>query len=386
MALDLSKVGERDSLPVKREPHWQRLRPGCYLGYRPSRREGAGTWISRAYDEDARRYRYLALGEFVDEPARERFAFAKQEAERFAQLVDTGGYIENRPTTVEEACRRYVLTNPEAEGRFRRYVYDDIIGQVKLHRLRRHHLMAWRVRLEETPSLVSRSKKKQAITRPRAPASVNRDIAMMRAALNKVLAHGAPGSEAAWQEALKSVRNASRQRTLYLDKAQRKTLLAVMDKEAEPFFRSLCLLPLRPGAAAQLIVEDFEARTGELTIGKDKAGKGRRILIPQPVIELFAAQSAGKERHEPLISRANGKAWDNYSWRGPMKKAVVDAKLPPNATAYTLRHSTITDLINEGLPLLSVAQISGTSTEMIERHYGHLNRGAAAKALATLDL
>ncbi|WP_234002532.1 tyrosine-type recombinase/integrase [Sphingopyxis sp. MG] len=135
-----------------------------------------------------------------------------------------------------------------------------------------------------------------------------------------------------------------------------------------------------------MIVEDFEARTGELTIGKDKAGKGRRILIPQPVIELFAAQSAGKERHEPLISRANGKAWDNYSWRGPMKKAVVDAQLPPNATAYTLRHSTITDLINEGLPLLSVAQISGTSTEMIERHYGHLNRGAAAKALATLDL
>ncbi|MGQ3100409.1 MAG: tyrosine-type recombinase/integrase [Sphingopyxis solisilvae] len=386
MALDLSKVGERDSLPVKREPHWQRLRPGCYLGYRPSRREGAGTWIGRAYDEDAKRYRYLALGEFVDEPARERFVFAKQEAERFAQLVDTGGYIEDRPTTVEEACRRYTLTNPEAEGRFRRYVYNDFIGQVKLHRLRRHHLVAWRTRLEEIPSLVSRSKKKPAVTRPRAPASVNRDIAMMRAALNQVLAHGAPGSEAAWQEALKSVRNASRQRTLYLDKAQRRALLAVMDEEAEPFFRSLCLLPLRPGAAAQLVVEDFEERTGELTIGKDKAGKGRRILIPQAVIELFAEQSAGKARYEPLISRANGKAWDNYSWRGPMKQAVADAKLPPNATAYTLRHSTITDLINEGLPLLSVAQISGTSTEMIERHYGHLNRGAAAKALATLDL
>jgi integrase len=55
-------------------------------------------------------------------------------------------------------------------------------------------------------------------------------------------------------------------------------------------------------------------------------------------------------------------------------------------TAYTLRHSTITDLVSSGLPLLTIAQISGTSAEMIERHYGHLIRDAATEALAGLAL
>jgi hypothetical protein len=64
MGLDLSKVKERDALRNQREPYWQRIRPGCFLGYRPSAREGAGTWIARAYDEDQRCYRLKALGDF----------------------------------------------------------------------------------------------------------------------------------------------------------------------------------------------------------------------------------------------------------------------------------------------------------------------------------
>jgi hypothetical protein len=51
-----------------------------------------------------------------------------------------------------------------------------------------------------------------------------------------------------------------------------------------------------------------------------------------------------------------------------------------------LRHSTITDLVSAGLPLLTIAQISGTSAEMIERHYGHLASDAAVKALGKLAL
>jgi hypothetical protein len=38
------------------------------------------------------------------------------------------------------------------------------------------------------------------------------------------------------------------------------------------------------------------------------------------------------------------------------------------------------------LPLLTIAQISGTSAEMIERHYGHLANGAALRALDSLAL
>jgi hypothetical protein len=63
---ELSKIGERDKLRSKArdEPHWQRLRAGCYLGYRPSRRGGKGTWFARAYDTDTGKYQRMALGDY----------------------------------------------------------------------------------------------------------------------------------------------------------------------------------------------------------------------------------------------------------------------------------------------------------------------------------
>lgn len=386
MAIDLSKVKEREALKSTREPYWQRIRPGCFLGYRPSAREGTGTWIARAYDEDRRAYRLMALGDFGGLPGRDRFAAAKLETEKFFDLVESGGRIEVGVETVEDACRHYVATNPEAHGRFKRHVYSDPIAKLKLAKVRRNHLQAWRQRLTEKPALVSRRKRGVQITRPRAPSSINRDMSMLRAALNKVLAPGTPGTEAAWQEALKSVRNADRQRTLYLDRDQRRALLRHMRADAEPFVRALCLLPLRPGAVAKLIAADFDQRTAELSIGKDKSGKPRRILIPRDAARMFADQAEHLRPTDPLFIQANGKAWDRNSWKGPIADAVIEAGLPRGTTAYTLRHSTITDLVNGGLPLLTVAQISDTSAEMIERHYGHLCRHAAVEALATLAL
>ncbi len=386
MATDLSKVGERERLKARREPHWQRLRAGCFLGFRPSKRGGKGTWIARVYDEDNGKYRVKSLGDFGTLPGNAMFTAAKKEAEALAELVEAGGEIRAKVETVGDACRAYAGSRPEAESRFKRYVYGDPLGKVKLDKLRRRHVAEWRKRLEETPSLVSRNKEGEKRTRTRAPSTVNRDMAVLRAALAKVLSPGAPNSEAAWQEALKSAANANGRRTLYLDRSQRRKLLQAIDNEAAPFVRALCLLPLRPGAMAALTAGDFDKRTSELTIGKDKTGKPRRIQLPAEAAKLFAAQAKDKLPGAPLFMRSNGNPWDKNSWKLPIAAAVVGADLPNGATAYTLRHSTITDLVSAGLPLLTIAQISGTSAEMIERHYGHLASDAAVKALDKLSL
>ena len=386
MGLDLSKVGERSRLKPRREPHWQRLRAGCFLGYRPSLRGGVGTWIARAYDDAERGYRTKSLGDFGALKGNERFASAKREAETFADKVESGGIAQVKLETVADACRSYAETHPEAKGRFKRFIYDDPIGNVKLDKLRKRHLLQWRKRVEEAPALISRAKKGEQRTRKRAPSTVNRDMASLRAALNQVIAPGTPKTEAAWQEALKAIPNADRQRTLYLDRAQRKSLLENMDAEAKPFFRGLCLLPLRPGALAALTVSDFDDRTSELTIGKDKNGKPRRIKLPAEAKRLFASQVENRKPSDPIFRRSNGAAWDRNTWKVPINEAVGKAELPRATTAYTLRHSTITDLVGAGLPLLTIAQISGTSAEMIERHYGHLASDTATEALATLAI
>jgi integrase len=69
------------------------------------------------------------------------------------------------------------------------------------------------------------------------------------------------------------------------------------------------------------------------------------------------------------------------------EKSAEAANLPPTATEYALRHSTITYLIAlHSLVTMTVAQLSGTSLSMIEKHYGHLLSDHAANALAGLTL
>nr|WP_295672186.1 tyrosine-type recombinase/integrase [Sphingomonas sp.] len=386
--MDLSRVTARGDLKclAKGEPHWQRIKPGCYVGFAPSAKDGEGTWHARAYDPETRRYRRKAFGAFPELPGNAKFATAKLHAERFSELVESGGHSETKIETVADACAEFAKGRPEAAERFRRYVDADPIAKVKLEKLRRRHVREWRERLEALPALVSRRKIGEPIHRKRAASTVNRDMAVLRAALAKVLSPGAPNSEAAWQEALKATPNADGRRTLYLDRGQRRKLLESTNPEAVPFVRAMCLLPLRPGALAALTAGDFDKRTAELTIGKDKTGKPRRIQLPLDAAKLLAAQAMDKLPGAALFMRANGKAWNKDSWKHPIAAAVAAAGLPGEATAYTLRHSTITDLVSAGLPLLTIAQISGTSAEMIERHYGHLASDAAVKALGELAL
>jgi integrase len=207
-----------------------------------------------------------------------------------------------------------------------------------------------------------------------------------RAALNLAFADGLITTDFAWRRKLVPVKNADRRRELYLKRAQRKKFIEKASPDLGQFLRGLALVPLRPGALAALRVGDYDSHLKVLKVGKDKNGQERKIKLPEATAKFFAEVSKRKPAGDPLVSRADGKAWDKDAWKWPVKAAATAAKLPPGTTAYTLRHSVISDLVHDGLDLLTVAQISCTSVAMIERHYGHLRSDVAAGALARLAL
>lgn len=387
---DLSRIGERQKLKPKAgdEPHWQRLRQGVYLGYRPSKKKTGGTWFARFYNAETNRNSRKRLGDYGTLTGHDVFKQAKADAESWAETVESGGERARDMVTVKDACEAYLEQKPGsiAEGVFRRHVYSDPIAKVKLDKLRRHHLKAWRKRLEQAPALLTRSKKGEKRWKERAKSTVNRDMVPLRAALGMVLKPGAPNTDAAWQEALRPFKGADKRRDLYLDRDERRKLIDATGKEARPFVKALCHLPLRPGALASLTVRDFDKRTRSLTIGKDKNGNPRQISLPQVIADFFADQVKDKLPAAPIFARTGGEAWDKDAWKYPIKEAVNAADLPGAASAYTLRHSVITDLIRARLPILTVAQLSGTSVAMIEKHYGHLVRDDAEEALASIAL
>jgi integrase len=317
---------------------------------------------------------------------------AKKAAEAWFEHMGRGGNAD--AVTVRQACERYVAHVRASRGeakakdlhaKLNRWVYGDKIAGIELAKLSRKHVDAWRHRLAGAKVVVNPHSDQQE-TRDRAASSVNRDMTPLRAALNFAHDSGDATSDMAWRVALRPIENADRQRDAYLDRAQRTALLNSASEDVRQFLRGLALVPLRPGALAALTVASFDKRLGVLTIGKDKSGRDRRIKLPSATAAYFADQAKDKLPSAPLLARANGKSWDKDAWKKPVKAAAKAAALPGSVTAYSMRHSAITDLVTAGLDLLTVAQLSGTSVAMIERHYGHLRADHAAAALAALAI
>jgi len=392
MSHRIDAVEARSRLKPRPAPYWHKLSNGCHIGYRRMTAGSEGTWLAQAYDSATQKQTRRSLGGFDHLPAHQRFDAAKKAAEVWLRHVGRGGSVDT--TTVRQACEHYAshlradgreTTASDLEGRFARWVYTEKFADIELHKLTRKHVDGWRQKLARAPVVIDPHAQSPK-TRNRSPSSVNRDMTAVRAAFNMAHDNGAVTNDMAWRVALRPIENADGQRDAYLDRSQRTALIQLAAADVALFLRAMSLVPLRPGALAALTVASFDKRLSVLTIGKDKAGRDRRIKLPPQTAAFFTEQSKNKLPTAPLVARANGKAWDKDSWKKPVKAAAKAAELPNAITAYAMRHSAITDLVTGGLDLLTVAQLSGTSVAMIERHYGHLRADHAASALAGLAL
>lgn len=393
MATKIDTVTARDKLKIRREPYWHRISKGCFLGYRKMMTGPGGSWIARALDEDTGKQSYHALGDFSDHPDFGRFDVAQKAAAAWFEHRNTGG---NATTiTVGEACQRYiqkqiddgkVAAAKDLATRFKRWMFSDKkLCNTPLLRLTQGQVSDWRNKLTKGPSIPQ--DKSQESSKSRSGSTINREMAVFKAALNLAMRDGYATSNAAWKFKLAPIKNATGRRDCYLDVAQRRALIAIAPADLAAFLRALSLLPFRPGAMAALTAGSFDKRLSVLTVGKDKAGKDRKITLPPTTAAFFAEQIRDKLPNAPLVARADGQFWNKDSWKYPFKDAVLAASLPPSATAYALRHSTITDLIAlHHLDTMTVALLSGTSVMMIEKHYGHLLSTHASNALALLAL
>lgn len=397
MATKIDSVSARDRLKPRREPYWHRVSKGCYVGFRRMTASTPGNWWARYRDANTGKQVAHGLGGLEELAPTARFDRAVELARDWFAHVGMGGRTE--AMTVRSACEAYVKhirtekddkAADELEARYKRLVFLDPVAAHELTKLQPDHVRDFRLRLVAMPVKVGKS----GATRKRAKDSINRDMTALRAALNHAKAQRAVTTDFAWSEALKPIKQAGKPRDLYLDRDQRRRFVEHAAADLQKLLQGLARTPLRPGALAALSAGDFDKRLGVLKIGKDKSGKDRKLKLFDETAAFFASMAADKLPTAPMFARADGKRWDKDAWKGPVKEAVAAAnagatpkyRIPDAATAYTLRHSVISDLVHGGLDLLTVAQLSGTSVAMIEKTYGHLRGEVAASALAALAL
>lgn len=294
--------------------------------------------------------------------------------------------------TVTEACRDYVAAlvkdgradaGRDAERRFERTVYGDVLGGIKLCELTQDAIEQWRDRVEtgDLPALAA-TKGRSPTPKPLTKATVNRMRSTLVAALNRAVARRKVSAERAFE--WKNVRpysGVAQRRELYLDLDQRRALLSHTGAELRDVMTCILLTGCRPGDPAAMLRNDYDSRAGNATFRTK--GHTRTVPLTLTARQLFDRLAKGKPGTAYLFTNGT-KRWRARDWSRMVTDAAVGAGLPGETVLYTLRHCWITDAITGGLDLLTVTKLAGTSLTMVEKHYGHLVQGAARDKLSQL--
>lgn len=375
---ELSRKRERERLPARREPHWQRLSEGAALGFR----RGPDTWVARYRGRDGKQ-QYKSLGEALE------FDEAKRRAETWLAQLAGSAVRSVKRSTVRAALEAYLAdlrrhgrteTAKEAEGRFQTVIYEDPIADLALESVTRDDFLEWRDRLVDG---------RQART-------VNRNVRAVAAALNRAIELGHVGNPAAWKlRSLSDNVEESGETAVFLDEAQRKALIAAASPETALFLRGLELTGARPRELAAATVADLEGSTLRLAHRKGKPPKlrVRYAVLSSDGVEFFRRQAADKLPGAPLFTEDGEQTWRRHIWSRKIRAAIAahneeargKSRIPSKASAYSFRHARISELLQvHGVDPLTVAAQTGTSLLMIEKAYLRFIPSALQEKLAVL--
>src|SRR6056297_1498732 len=146
---DLSRKRERERLRVRREPHWQRLEKGKYLGLRRS--TVADTWHVRLRDRSGKQHQQT-LGPLAS------YDEAKKAAEDWLKKAGAAPIRHVIKGTVKDALEAYLEhltdhgreeTAKRALTKFRATVWKHAIGSLRMSDLTSDDFRGWRDGLRE---------------------------------------------------------------------------------------------------------------------------------------------------------------------------------------------------------------------------------------------
>lgn len=379
--MDITRKKTRDRLTVRREPYWQRLNEGAYVGFR----RGPNTWLARFRGRDGKQ-QYKPLGEGLE------YDDAKKLAEEWLSQLSGSPVRAAKRSTVKAALETYIAdlrrhkrddTADESERRFKANVYEDAIASLDLESATKDDFLEWRDRL---------AKGKQ-------PRSVNRRVRGVVAALNRAHELGHVGNPATWKlRALADDTEDEGDTAVFLDPGQRKALVEAsgqykLGDYLPQFLRGLELTGARPNELARATAGDFDGHQIRLSHRKGRPAKlrPRYVVLDAAGVTFFTAQARSKLPGALLFTEDGETPWRNHTWgrgvRWSIDKANEElkgtARIPVDASAYSLRHSRISELLQiHEIDPLTVAAQTGTSVAMIERNYFKFIPSAMREKLA----
>ncbi len=393
----------RDRLKIRKKPYFVSLSPGLCLGYlaRGGKATGrAGLWYSRRqvgeriFTETGShsRYKTKQLGQADDLPGMvvdgvtildydQACAKAREHA---AELVR--GPV-RAALTVKSAVARYLdyleqHNGPESryqtECKFNKWVLKHSIADAQVNSLTLSQLQEWQAgmitREEDDPDRARRSQD-----------TANRVIRCLKAALNHAYDHRAETgvtNRDAWGTSFRQFKDVGAQREYHFTVPDILRLIEAAEPAFALVLKAAFYTGARPGELRKLTVKDFKPAAKQLNITKGKT-KARSTTLTREAVEFFTTLTRDKMPNAPLLTKEDGTAWEAGEQKLPMRHALAvagfftakeldDMARHERPVLYSLRHTYISRAIEQGIPMLIIAQNVGNSVAMIERHYAKI--------------
>ena len=329
-------------------------------------------------EEGKQRYRSLDLPAHL---AVNEFDCAVGEAKKWFDSQQQG--FRARPGTIQEAADNYTEYLEQKKGNASAY---DARVRIKLHilpafadipldRLKLLQIRKW------THSFVVDGSDEQV---RKSKATANRNLATFKAMLNLAYKEGLVLSDRAWK-GVEKFRNADGARKDFLTPDQVKGLLDSTDGCFHDLLKAGVLTGARYGELCKLRVRDLDKDNKLLNVPGGKTGT-RTFPLTISTMAFFNEMSKNKLPDAPLLTRNGVDPWGYGDQYKLMREAVDKAGLPNSVVFYTLRHSFIADVIDQNMNVFDIAKITGTSIDMIEKHYGKLFKGRVIEVLERSSL
>lgn len=392
----------RARLKVRAKPYYRALDPGLHLGYRRS--ANGGSWLVRTY-LGQQSYRLDKLGTADDKADADGVAILNfsqaQTAARLRGVAITrqaAGLHDAGPYTVSVAIEDYIswLEQHRKTARDARWAADAFIipklGRFECNRLTAPQLRKWLGEVAEAPPRLRvaagaktrhRDMDDTDEARRRRRSSANRILTTLKAALNRAWRDGQVSTDEAWRR-VRPFPGTDASRVRYLTPAECARLINASPAGFRELVQAALLTGCRFSELAALVVNDFNADSGTLSVRISKTGKPRHVVLTEEGSAFFSRLVAGRPETELILRRADDEstAWGKSFQARPMRAACKAAKIVPAINFHGLRHTWASLTTMNGAPLLVVAKNLGhTDTRMVEKHYGHLAPSFIADAI-----
>jgi integrase len=374
----LESRSARLRLKARRRPYGgPTLARGISLMYR--RNKTNGTWVLKSSNGHGAYWTkgFALADDFEDGDGKTVLTFhqAQDAAKKLARGED--GSTGTAPITVDDALTAY-KTDLEARGanpynaEHPRVHLSPALTAKPLALLTSKELKAWRDGLLGTM----------------AASTINRLCACVCAALELARQHDDRiQSSRAWEIGLALLPNVYEARNVVLSDGKVREFVASaygIDDRFGLLTDTLATTGARPSQAVRLLVEDLRDHPTRPKLMMPKSGKGggrnrsvkktERYSVPITVQLAARLRAAAKSRADdaPLLLQSDGTAWPinpGQSYHRDVDQIVAAIGVDPDATMYSLRHSSITRALLLGVPVRVVAATHDTSIRMIERSY-----------------